>query len=124
YAVETEAAAALSAFHSRKPSAFSIVIRGISDLSAGKMESDAVGEGAWRRCAARNAAKLLVVLLSNIRIEEAERLLDRPAQGSSSDRDGDLGPGMPDRRAAATHLATLNREAQKILKRGRRKKKG
>ena len=68
FAVETEAAAALNAFHSRDPSALSILIRGISDLSAGKGESDAVGQGAWRRYAARNAAKLLVSLLSKYRI--------------------------------------------------------
>ncbi len=69
YGVETEAAGALTAFHSRCPGAPSILIRGVSDLSAGKSESDALGEGAWRQYAARNAAKLLVFLLAAYKLE-------------------------------------------------------
>jgi nucleoside phosphorylase len=63
YAVETEAAAALTAFSSRAPGIAPIVIRGISDPSTNKSQSDAIGEGAWRNYAASNAAKLLVCLL-------------------------------------------------------------
>lgn len=72
FAVETEAAAALSAFHQRNPNAPSILIRGVSDPSDGKSESDAVGGGAWRRYAARNAAKLLVYFLRSYEIPQTK----------------------------------------------------
>lgn len=88
FAVETEAAAALEAFQSRHPSLPSILIRGISDPSASKSESDAVGDGAWRRYAARNAAKLLVYLLSIYKIPtiEADSLLP-PSDNVYSDKE-------------------------------------
>jgi nucleoside phosphorylase len=68
YAVETEAAAALTAYHSRNPSPLSLLVRGISDPAASKRESDQVGQGAWRRYAAQNAAKLLLLLLRTYRL--------------------------------------------------------
>jgi nucleoside phosphorylase len=73
YAVETEAAGAISAFHSRHPSALKIIIRGISDPASHKADSDKVGEGAWRTYSARNAAKLLVSILSAYPIGDRKR---------------------------------------------------
>lgn len=73
YAVETEAAGAISAFHSKHPSALTIIIRGISDPASHKAESDRVGEGAWRTYSARNAAKLLVSILNAYPIGDRKR---------------------------------------------------
>jgi nucleoside phosphorylase len=68
FAVETEAAGALTALQSRNPDARSILIRGISDHSVDKIHSDSIGEGAWRQYAASNAAKLLILILSTYSI--------------------------------------------------------
>jgi nucleoside phosphorylase len=73
YAVETEAAGAISAFHSRHPSALTVIIRGISDPASHKAESDEVGQGAWRKYSAQNAAKLLVSILNAYPIGDRKR---------------------------------------------------
>lgn len=70
-AVETEAAGVLEVLQSRS-TVPAMVVRGISDLAAKKDETDAIGEGAWRRYAAENAARLLKVIIERYSIPPSE----------------------------------------------------
>lgn len=61
--VETESAGFISAIRTIASTAKILVVRGISDLAAGKSELDKTSHGEWRRYAASNAAEAVLALL-------------------------------------------------------------
>lgn len=72
-ALEMEAVGVLRAAHQRKVPVHTLVLRGISDLGDGdKKALDAIGDGALRKAAMRNATRLLWALMRTGRLPRAE----------------------------------------------------
>lgn len=72
-ALEMEAVGVLRAAHERRVPVPTLVLRGISDLGDGdKKVLDAIGDGALRRAAMRNATRLLWALMKTGRLPQAE----------------------------------------------------